>query len=84
MFAGLNFTGTIDLNTIVLLLIGALTLINTVYSRQTEKNTNSMKDALVLATATSSHAAGREEARAEGEAKTAAKVEGILQGKEKP
>ncbi len=32
---------------------------------RTEQNTNSMKDALVAATASASHAAGREEMRAE-------------------
>lgn len=41
--------------------------------------TNSMKDALVAATATAAHATGREEARIEGEQKAAAVAEGKLQ-----
>lgn len=41
--------------------------------------TNSMKDALVSATGTAAHAAGREEGRIEGEAKAAVLAEGKLQ-----
>lgn len=54
----------------ILLLIAVLTLINTYYSRETkkaavltEKNTNSMKDALVAATAIASDATGFERGR---------------------
>jgi hypothetical protein len=43
---------------------------------QTEKNTNSMKDALVKATGQAQHAAGMEAGRAEGAVKAAALAEG--------
>lgn len=42
--------------------------------------TNSMKDALVSATASAAHAAGKEEGRVEGEVKAANVAEGKLQG----
>jgi hypothetical protein len=41
------------------------------YTWRTEKNTNSMKDALVKTTGIAAHAAGREEMRAEVAAKKA-------------
>lgn len=69
----------LDLNTIVLALVGAMTLINTYYTRRTEKNTNSMKDALVASTGQLAHAAGKEEGRIEGEVKAAAVAEGVAQ-----
>ena len=69
-------------NTIGLIIIGLLTLVNTYYTRRTEKNTNSMKDALVKSTADSSHAAGREEGRAEAKAGAALVAEGVVLGKE--
>lgn len=53
----------IDLQTIALVLIGVMNLVTLYYSRKTEKNTNSMKDALVEATAKLSHAEGKEEGR---------------------
>jgi len=43
-----------------------------------EKNTNSIKDALVKVTGEAAHAAGREQGRAEGETKAAALAEGKL------
>lgn len=54
---------TLDLQTIVLLIVAAMNMITMYYTRKTEKNTNSMKDALVEATAKVSHAEGREEGR---------------------
>lgn len=48
-------------------------------SKKTELNTNSMKDALVKATAESSHAAGANEERIKGEAKAALVAQGALQ-----
>jgi hypothetical protein len=57
----------IDGNTWVLLAVAVLTAVNTYYSRKTEKNTNSMKDALVETT--------RKVAGLEGEAR------GLAQGR---
>jgi len=54
------------------------------YSLQTEKNTNSMKDALVAATDKASFAAGKDEARGEGERKAAALAEGRLAAELQP
>lgn len=51
-------------------------------AEQTEKNTNSMKDALVASTKLASHAEGKEEGRIEGEAKAATLAEGIKVGSE--
>ena len=51
-----------------------------VAAEQTEKNTNSMKDALVLATKQAAHAAGHEEARLEGEATAATLAQGMAAG----
>ena len=48
--------------------------------RKVEIATNSMKDALVKATAVASHAEGHEEARLEGEQKAATLAEGRLKG----
>lgn len=53
----------IDLQTLALLLIAVMNMVTLYYSRRTEKNTNSMKDALVEATAKLSHAEGKEEGR---------------------
>lgn len=49
-------------------------------SKKTEINTNSMKDALVKATAEASHAAGVTEERVKGEAKAALVAQGALAG----
>lgn len=46
-----------------------------------EKNTNSIKDALVAKTGEAAHAAGREEMRIEGEAKAATLAMGLIEGK---
>lgn len=59
------FTLNIDLNTVVLLIVACMTAYTTYVSRQTEKNTNSMKDALVAKTASASHAEGLAEGRLE-------------------
>lgn len=45
---------------------------------QLEKNTNSIKDALVKVTGEAAHAAGKEEGRVEGEQKAAILAEGKL------
>jgi hypothetical protein len=62
----------IDLNTIVLLVVAGMNLYTVITARQTNKNmalvekaTNSMKDALVAATARASHAEGMKDARHE-------------------
>lgn len=49
-----------------------------------ETATNSMKDALVAATAKAAHAAGMTEATAVAETKAATLAEGVLQGKSHP
>lgn len=46
-----------------------------------EKNTNSIKDALVAKTGEAAHAAGKEEGRLEGEQKAAVLAEGVLNAK---
>lgn len=61
----------IDLQTLVLLIVAVMNAVTMYYTRRTEKNTNSMKDALVLSTAKISHAEGKEEGRAIGEQKAA-------------
>ena len=63
----------VDVNTVIWLVIAILQLYNTYLVRRTEKNTNSMKDALVASTDKAS--------RAEGHA--AGFEEGIEQGREK-
>lgn len=67
---------------------GAMALVGVVIAgktkmvaERTEVNTNSMREQLVRATAESSHAAGMNQARAEGEAKAATLAEGQLRGK---
>jgi uncharacterized protein YpmB len=58
----------LDVNTIVLLIVAVMNAITLYFTRRTEKNTNSMKDALVASTAKAS--------LAEGEAK------GLQQGRD--
>lgn len=48
-------------NSLILLLVAVMNAVTLYYTRKTEKNTNSMKDALVAQTALASHAAGRKE-----------------------
>lgn len=67
-------------NTVGLIIIGILTLMNTYYTRKTENNTNSMKDALVAQTKESAHAAGKEEGRVEAKATAALIAEGVHRG----
>lgn len=55
----------IDFNSLILLLVAVATAINTYYSRKTEKNTNSMKDALVASADVEGHARGLKEGRDE-------------------
>lgn len=73
-----------DVNTGVLLLVAVLNIATLYFTRQTEKNTNSMKDALVASTGVAAHAAGRDEMRAESEATAAAVAKGVTQGQELP
>lgn len=70
----------IEPNTLALLVLAVMQGFNLYYAHKTEKNTNSMKDALVARTAESAHAAGRDEMRAEGEAKAASVAQGVRQG----
>lgn len=74
----------IDQNTLALIVLAILQGVNLWYTRRTEKNTNSMKDALVARTAESSHAAGRDEMRVESEIKAAQVAEGVKQGGSSP
>lgn len=74
--------GQLDINTLVLLLIGVLALINTYYSRKTEKNTNSMREQLVQRTGEASHAAGKLEGKAEAAITAATLAEGRLSATE--
>lgn len=84
----------LDLNNVLLLGIAAATAISSFWnwkakqiSEKTaitiqllEKNTNSIKDALVASVGTERFAAGQKEARVEGELKAAALLEGKIQG----
>lgn len=70
----------VDPNTWALIVLAALQGINLYYTRRTEKNTNSLITTALLRTAESSHAAGRDEMRTEGEAKAATLAEGVKQG----
>lgn len=69
-----------DWNNIVLLVIALLQTYNTYLVRRTEKNTNSMKDALVVSTAKENFTAGRDVERAKSEAAVAALTKGMLLG----
>lgn len=69
----------VEPNTLGLIVVGLMNLATLYYTRRTEKNTNSMKDALVARTAESSHAAGRDEMRVESEATAALVAEGVKQ-----
>lgn len=63
--------GNIDLNTVVLLIVAFMNAVTLYYTRQTEKNTNSLVGRLVTSTAEASDAAGHERARKEGELRAA-------------
>lgn len=52
------FKGPLDINVLGLIILGVIQLINLYYTRRTEKNTNSMKDALVAQASIVGHAAG--------------------------
>jgi hypothetical protein len=65
----------LDLNTITLLIVAILNGTTLYYTHRTEKNTNSMKDALVESTRKESLAKGAEDQRIIGEAKAAALAE---------
>lgn len=71
----------IDHNTAVLLLVAVMNAATLFYTRRTEKNTNSMKDALVVSTSAVAHQAGRNEAAAEARDVAATLAEGVLQGR---
>lgn len=60
-----EITFNLDLQTMFLLMIAAMNMVTLIISRRTEKNTNSMKDALVDATAKASHAEGMTDQRKE-------------------
>lgn len=62
---------TINWDNLVLLLIAVMQAYNTYLVHRTEKNTNSMKDALVASTAKENFAAGRDLERTKGEEKAA-------------
>lgn len=52
------FKGPVDLNIVGLIILAIMQLITLYYTRRTEKNTNSMKDALVAQAGVLGHAAG--------------------------
>lgn len=64
-------TANIDLNTVVLFVVAIMNAVTLYYTRQTEKNTNSLVGRLVNSTALASDAAGHERARKEAELKAA-------------
>lgn len=70
-----------DLNNAVLLLVALMNGFTLYYSRRTEKNTNSMKDALVASTAKEQFAAGETQGRLTGEAKAAVLAQGLEAGR---
>ncbi len=77
------------INNIVLLLIGLVGIYTAYQAKQTkiaaektETNTNSMREQLVIATGTASHAAGKAEGIAQGKADAALLAKGILKGRE--
>lgn len=71
----------IDTNTWALIGLAAMQSVNLYYTRQTEKNTNSMKDALVSSTAKENYSRGKDEERIKGEQKAATLAQGALAGK---
>ncbi len=79
----------IDPNLVLLIIaiVNAITAIMTWKTKRaaekTEVNTNHMREQLVVATGAASHAAGKEEGRAEGEAKAAVLAQGALDGTKK-
>lgn len=75
----MNFS-TLDVNTVILLLVAIMNGLTMYYSRRTEKNTNSMKDALVLSTRNEAYSQGMREQRGLSEAKAATLAQGVLQG----
>jgi hypothetical protein len=62
----------INLDTIILLIVAIMNGSTLYFTRRVEKNTNSMKDALVAAKAKEAYGAGHDDARVEGEAKARA------------
>ena len=54
----------LDYNLVLLLIVAVMNAYTAWMSRKTEKNTNSMKDALVASTAKASHAEGLAEGKA--------------------
>lgn len=73
----------VEPNTWLLVLVAVMNAITMYYTRRTEKNTNSMKDALVQSTADASFSKGEKSGRLEGEVKAAALAEGKLQAIDK-
>lgn len=71
------------INTVALLIVAIMNATTLYYSRRTEKNTNSMKDALVASTQKEAHSAGLEQGRVEGEAKAAVLAQGRLAEKDR-
>lgn len=67
-------------NTWVLLVVAVMQLITLYYTRKTEKNTNSMKDALVA----NAYREGRAEMKSESEATAASVAKGVKQERVSP
>lgn len=70
----------LDFNAVILLTVAIMNGLTLFYTRRTEKNTNSMKDALVLSTYKEAHSDGMNEQRAKSELKAASLAQGVLQG----
>jgi hypothetical protein len=60
------------------MITGVFAFITLVYARRTEKNTNSMKDALVVATETAAYSRGVDEERVRGKLEAATLAQGAL------
>lgn len=81
-----NMGWQVSLNSVILLMIAVLNTYSVYIAHRTEKNTNSMKDALVAATAKASLAQGLAAGTAAGKAQGLAqgRVEGAAAATEQP
>lgn len=66
---------SISLDTMVLFLVALMNALTLYYTHKTEKNTNSMKDELIAATAKASKAEGKDEGLAQARTEDPVKVE---------
>lgn len=73
---------TVDPNIVMYVMLAMINLLTLYYTRRTEKNTNSMKDALVASSRNEAHAAGLEQGRQEGKTTAATLARGRLEATE--